>query len=287
MVLFKFRKHIFNSYNNLFFSGLLMLGVSGTINVYLDRPKIELSKQDTAINFDKNILVFFSAGNKRLITDLIWIQTLIESDMEHYTRRDLNNWLFLRFNTISELDHKFYENYLFGGQFLAIVKDDLEGATVIYEKGLSQYPDDYKLNFNAGFLSYFEKGDYVTGYKYLNKIYSHPNTPDYIKSVLNKIKASIGMDLEEIFLVVKHNYETTKDNELRKRLRADLYAIKAEIDLKCLNEKKSDCGIKDLDGNPYINTDGKYFAPKIFNLYRIRDRSSNTSATVESSSIKK
>lgn len=256
----------------LLVSGIILFLAAGTINLHLEKPIIKLSKQETALNINKELLIFSSAGNKRLLTDLLWIQTLIESDIEHYGNRDLNNWLFVRFSTISVLDPKFYENYLFGGQYLAIVKDDLEGASYIYEKGLSQYPDDYRLNFQNGFLNYYEIGNNEKGLKYLSKIQNNPRAPIFISSIINKLKYESGEDLESIYKLVLHNYETSGDERLRQKLRGDLFSIKTEIDLLCLNQKRENCSLEDIDGNKYVLKDGSYHSTKPFLLYRINKR---------------
>lgn len=272
----RLRKLVFTSHFKLSFIGFILLCFAGFLNTNLNKPIINLTKQDTAINIDKDLLNFVSAGNRRLVTDLLWVQTLLESDNEHYKKKDLNNWLFLRFNTIASLDPKFYENYLFGGQFLAIIKDDLEGAKIIYEKGISHYPEDYLLNYNAGFLNYFERNDPAEGLKYLEKIEHHPRAPIFIRSIINKLKAATGTDLKTIFQLVLHHYESTQDKALKRKLRADLYAIKAELDLKCLNEENnSKCDRMDLDGSAYIYQDGKYRAAKEFLPYSIKRKGEN------------
>lgn len=257
-----------------------------TLNVHNEKPDLQLSKQDTALNINNNLLTYMSAGNKRLLTDLLWVQTLIESDIEHYKKRDLNSWLFLRFNSIATLDPLFYENYFYGGQFLAIVKDDLEGANLIYRKGLKYYPDDYKLNYNVGFLNYYEMGNFKEGLPFLEKIVSYPEAPVYIRSIINKLKVASGVDLEEIFKLVYHNYSTTKDEGLKRRLSGDLYAIKAEIDLKCLNNNGSNCSYKDIEGNYYINKDGLYYSPKVFLKYQINKRGAEKLPSVRINFIK-
>lgn len=272
MLIKKLSKYFFSKDQILLVIGLALFLGAGVLNLKIEKPIIKLSKQDTALNINKNLLIFSSAGNKRLITDLLWIQTLIESDLERYGNRDLNNWLFLRFSTISVLDRRFYENYLFGGQFLSIVKDDLEGASFIYEKGLKEYPDDYRLNFQAGFLNYWELDNPEKGLKYLTKVKDHPKAPHFIHSIINKLKIETGIDLETIYKLVLHSYESTLDEQLRYKLRGDLYSIKAELDLTCLNEKKSNCSLEDFDGNKYIYKDGKYHSPKTFLIYRINKR---------------
>lgn len=272
MLIKKLRKLFFYNDYSIAIYGVLLIIVAGILNLNINKPIIELSKQETALNINKNLLVYMSAGHKRLISDLLWVQTLIESDLEHYKQKDLNNWLFLRFNTISILDPYFYENYLFGGLFLAIIKDDLEGADFIYDKGLKYYPLDYQLNYNAGFLNYFEMGNAKKGLELFTRIENNPKAPVFLKSIINKLKLETGTDLNTIFKLVLHNYETTQEKTLKEKLRKDLYAIKAEIDLKCLNSKLLNCDKQDFDGNLYEFDSGKFKAQKLFNYYRINKR---------------
>jgi tetratricopeptide (TPR) repeat protein len=242
------------------------------LNTTFEKPRLEISKQETAINIQTTFLQALSAGHKRLITDLLWVQTLLESDMEHYKGKDLNNWLFIRFNTISVLDPKFYENYLYGGQFLNVVKDDLEGAKIMYEKGIKQFPEDYNLNFQAGFLYYFEAGEFKRGLELLSKVENHPKSPRYLSSIINKLRLEVTGDLEAVFSLVFLNWQATKDSYLKDRIKLELYAIRAEIDLKCLNSNGSNCRRLDLDGVPYPYSNGKFNAAKEFRPFRIKTK---------------
>ena len=273
-------------YRNSFFTNNTLILVVASIllisacllNTQTKKPVISLSKQETAININTKFLSVLSAGHKRLITDLLWIQTLIESDTEHYMKKDLNSWLFLRFNTISVLDPMFYENYSYGGQFLAIVKDDLEGADVIYDKGLSFFPKDYPLNFQAGFMNYYEIGNFKKGYLYLNRVVDNPKAPIFLKSILSKIQYEVSGDLQATYQLVQFNYENAIDDHLKQRLGADLYAIKAEIDLKCLNNNKSGCELKDQDGDQYQKRGDQYYSVKSFRKYGIKIRGEDKSS---------
>ena len=98
------------------------------------RPIIKVSEQNSQINFNKNALKVLSLGQARLISSIIWVQTLMESDLEHYKNNDLNSWMYLRFDSITQLDPLFYEAYLWGGIYLSIVKDDAYGAKSLYQK---------------------------------------------------------------------------------------------------------------------------------------------------------
>jgi tetratricopeptide (TPR) repeat protein len=238
-----------------------------------ERPDLQVSKQETAINVDNTFLQMLAAGNKRLLADVIWIFTLLESDLEKYQKKDAGDWMFLRFQTIANLDPLFYENYLYGGQYLSIVKDDLEGASVIYERGIEKYPNDFALNLNAGFNYYFELGNYEAGLRLLDKIKDNPKAPVTLPSIVNKLKLETGTDPEAIFLLVYDRYQKTHDEFLKEKLYSDLYSIRAEIDLNCLNAGKANCHKQDLEGSPYIRkSDGHFHANKPFLNYRLKKK---------------
>lgn len=253
---------------------LASLGISffiaaGVVHHKFQKPALVLTKQDTALNFNKDVLLLINAGNKRLITDILWIQTLLESDLEHYKKKDLNNWLFLRFEAISMLDPRFYENYLYGGIYLSVVKDDNKSASIIYDKGLTKFPNDYKLNYYSG-VNYLELKNYANAVQLFEKIKDHPDSPKFMVSLITKLKKDSGTDLNSVFELVLYSYEHTQDPVIKNRLREDLYSIRAELDLECLNTNQMGCNRLDLEGNAYVERNGKYEAPRKFQKYGLR-----------------
>lgn len=260
-----------------FFHSLLLLGIAvclflgaGILNLKTPRPIIDLSMQEKAVNVNKDLLVFLSAGNRRLITDLLWVQTLIEGDLEHYSGRDLNSWMYIRFSTISQLDPYFYENYAWGGQYLSIVKDDLIGATELLKRGLRYYPDDYRIAYNLAFTYYFELGDYENGLKYMERIQFHPKAPQYFPSIVLKLKAELGYSQEALLALIFDRMTATDDKHIREKLTAEYHALKAERDIVCLTQKKTGCQTIDAYGEPYVYIFGKWHTRTPFIPYRLK-----------------
>lgn len=231
---------------------------------------IEISKQESALNLNQDIFKFFSLGNKMLMTDLLWIQTLIESDIEHYAQKDLNSWLYLRFYTISQLDPNFYENYSWGGRYLSIIKDDVVGAISLLERGILYFPDDYKLISTLGFAYYYEKGDYKNGIKYIEKIMNYPQAPSFYKSLVSKMKLEQNHDYNAEILFLQNFLKDADDKILREKILSEIYAVKAERDLICLNRVLGGCERVDANGNSYIVKAGKYHSKEAFRPYRLR-----------------
>jgi hypothetical protein len=275
MQLTTFRKQIFHKSHSILFLALSFFVIAGSLNNKFKKPPLILDKQDTAININKELLIFLSAGNKRLITDLLWVQTLLESDIGHYNKKDLNSWMYLRFMTIAYLDPHFYENYLFGGQYLSIIKDDLMGAVDLLTKGTKYFPQDYKLRYYLGFTYFYELGDSKNGAIWLESIMNHPKAPSFIKIIVSKLKFENTKDFDVTLLFLKDLIASTKDKYLKEKLIKDLYSVKAERDLNCLNSKKNNCEKFDSLGMPYLKINNIFYAQKEYKKYQLNRKKSN------------
>lgn len=238
-------------------------------------PPLIVSKQDSAFNLNRQFIIFFSLGNKRMIGDFFWIKTLIESDLEKYTKKDKNSWMYHRFRTIAELDPSFYENYLWGGMFLSVVKDDIFGADEIYSLGLQRYPSDYRLNFNAGFNSYFELGDFQMGARRLDKIKDHPEATELVRLIFNKLQFELNHDFDTAISFLKIRYQSVNDERIKEKILKDIKLLQIEKDLECLNQKLKNCSTIDPYGKSYsFNPQLKTWESSIKSRYKIFRRKS-------------
>jgi len=253
----------------LLLSICLLIG-AGFLNEALIKPELNIKKQESAININSDFVKFLNGGNSRLLADLLWIITLLESDLEHYQQKDLNSWMYLRFKTIMSLDPLFLQNYQFGGKYLSIVKDDILGAKEIFDKGLKIYPDDYELLFNAAYLYGFELQNDKEAYKLYLKVAKFPQAPSYIKTLAYKLRFESNQNLEFALKFLEDTFKTEKDIFLKKKILKDMYAIRAQIDLNCLNSNNKNCNKLDMDGKKYIESNGKFIAPKKFIKYGIK-----------------
>jgi hypothetical protein len=258
----------------IFILPFLFLTISYELLIKYPRPRIFISKQDSSLNLNYQFLKVINVGHKRLASSLLWISTILESDVSHYKQKDLNSWMFLRFNTISKLEPMFLTNYTFGGLYLSVIKDDLEGASSLYLTGLKNYPNDYGLLKTSGYHFYFEVEDYVHATEVFNKLKNFPNLPFSIRSTISRLEAQDG-DLSDAFAFLKESLEKVPaDSDLRKKISNYLYAIKAEMDLNCLNNIKNNCEKIDYFGNKYLYKDNHYYAYNDWVPFRINKKKS-------------
>jgi hypothetical protein len=244
--------------------GIFSILLAMLIDQKIKFPLPEVSKQEIALNVKSQFIKLTSIGLKRVMSDLFWIQSLMESDLDHYKKKDLNSWLYLRFLTISELDPKFYENYYYGAQYLMVIKDDLSGSEDLLLRGLKPYPKDVGLNWQMGYLKAIEQGKPLEAIKFFDVIKFDPNRPKMFDSLYTKI-ASNTLGMKEAFdyaVMMLEERRDMKDDPIKERLQKQAYTLKAMIDLDCLNSKKSNCSVHDFFGNPYIKKEGQYTAPR-------------------------
>lgn len=185
----------------LFF--MIMLSLSGIVNkTKLTLPQLKVSKEEYSINFNTSI-IFFDIGYHRFVSSLLWIETLLNSDLSRDFDRNLNSWMYFRFKTIAKLEPKFLENYQYGGQYLSIVKDDLIGAEDIFKAGLEIYPNDYFLNYNLGFLYFNEIKNYQKALPYFINVKNDPKAPAFIDLLVATIMQKNNIPLKEIIKFVE------------------------------------------------------------------------------------
>ncbi len=257
----------------LIFCALFFLSISLFISNQITRPIVFVSRQDSSINLNNQLISFFHLGQKRLISSLLWVSTILESDHQHYKNHDLNSWMFLRFKTMSDLEPKFYENYIFGGTYLSIIKDDLEGASFLYNKALLEYPNDFDLLKNAAFHFYFEVGDLKTAYPIYRALKTHPNATLGMTNALARIEGLHG-NLEIAFQLLKDQLDKIPDQSsfFAVKIKENLYSLKAEMDLSCLNEHRENCNFFDFYGEKYLLNNSTYSAQTKWAPFRPRGK---------------
>ena len=69
------------------------------------------------------------------------------------------SWVFTMLDAVTKLAPRFRIPYSAGATILAVVVRDYKGATVIFERGLHQFPNDWQLEYKAAFHYLYNLGD--------------------------------------------------------------------------------------------------------------------------------
>tara|TARA_Y100001954_G_scaffold195145_1_gene210945 strand:+ start:14008 stop:14682 length:675 start_codon:yes stop_codon:yes gene_type:complete len=205
--------------------------VHGTLNRRIQLKPINYNFQKYSINFKSEYTKFLNVGLNSFFSKFLWISTVLKLDTAHYKKKDLNSWLFLKLSTITDLDPYFYDAFLYGGQYLSIIKDDPFGAESIYKKGLKNFKDDFWLNLNTGYNAFFELNKKKEGIHYYTEALKNSDSIKYNSHLPFFLTAYFTSknDNKAAIKILELSLKNTKDPKLKKALIKKINALRIKI----------------------------------------------------------
>lgn len=105
----------------------------------------------------------FTFGHKDITADFFWIRAIQDFDYcDQYIAKNLcvgQGWLYRMLNTITELSPKFRMPYATGAVALSVMVSDVVGAAQIFEKGITEFPNDWPILYRAAYHYLYEVKD--------------------------------------------------------------------------------------------------------------------------------
>lgn len=153
----------------LFFYGMIVSSVQTRYEKPIVEPKIYPLKEQKR----------FSLGFNDIMADLYWLRVIQNIDYcenANYGRKSSNpglgmdeilsanlrnsrchkGWVYQMLNLVTDLAPKFRKVYRVGGELLSVAVDDREGARLIFDKGIKQFPAYWELLYSASYHYLFE-----------------------------------------------------------------------------------------------------------------------------------
>lgn len=122
-------------------------------------------------------LKYFSLGYHEVMADSLWLRVI--QDFDHCGRakppaeslkssgefdapkeRCVSGWVFRMLDSVTELAPKFKLAYLSGAIMLTAVVHDYSGASVIFEKGIAQFPNEWRLLYYASYHALYTENKF-------------------------------------------------------------------------------------------------------------------------------
>jgi tetratricopeptide (TPR) repeat protein len=164
-----------------------------------------------------------SFGYPEMLADFLWIRVVqdfgycesrdgIKSKNEYEYSRVIKHdatkfchksWVYQMLDRITDLDPKFHLAFQAGGTMLSLLVNDREGAQALFNKGLRIYPDDWNMNYRAGYHQLFEMKNEAKAAQYFLKA-SQNGAPAWLAQLAARLytkqgKAEIGKVILEDF----------------------------------------------------------------------------------------
>lgn len=101
------------------------------------------------------------------------------------------SWLFQIIDTVINLDRTFFDAHYYGGLALTVMVNDFEGASVIFDKGVKQFPDNWPLLYAAGYHALIEEKNKVKAARLYYQA-GIKGAPDWVAMMAGKLAADGG-----------------------------------------------------------------------------------------------
>lgn len=166
-----------------------------------------------------------------IIADSLWLTYIQQAWNCQNEKLCYPNWGFRVLDEVTLLSPRFKNPYIHGATMLSVLLDDRYGAKVIFDRGLIEYPDDWLLNYRAGYHYLVELNNNEKAADLLNHASIH-GAPHWTKSLAARLYEKSGnLEISEaliISLIASSNSPEWKES-LQKRLK-DVQIKKRKLD---------------------------------------------------------
>jgi len=176
-----------------------------------------------------------SVGNAGLLADFLFLKTSTFFGERQINDRTLSedDWRFLvrSLETVTDLDPRFLDPYVFTQGVLAWEKGTTEEAIRILEKGFQHNPGYWRLPFYIGFDYFYFLGDYARGADYIGRAAAIPDSYSFLPELAARLYY-YGRQSKTAILFLKDTLLTTRDPILRERLSLRMQALESAATLE-------------------------------------------------------
>ncbi len=103
----------------------------------------------------------FSFGYHEVVADILWMRVLQDFDFcEKQLEENIcvgNSWMFRMIDAITNLSPRFRMPYATGSLSLTVLVNDIEGASVIFDKAVKAFPNDWPILYRASYQALIEE----------------------------------------------------------------------------------------------------------------------------------
>jgi len=163
-------------------------------------------------------------GYEAVIADMLWLKA-VGYFGGHYLTDKSYKWLYHILDIITTLDPQFTYPYEFGGIILALEEGNYEQSTTLLEKGITYYPDYWRLNFYLGFNYFYFHKDLKKASYYMTRAAQLPGHPKYLPKLAASLLTQAGKKDQALYFLNQLLINT--DNEwLKEKIRQKIDELK-------------------------------------------------------------
>lgn len=197
-------------------------------------------------------LLHLHFGHKNSLADFFWLNTI--QNLDYCENEDMpksfnpgigvdavlsavlspsrcdRGWVFQMMDFITDLSPGFEPIYEIGGTALSVLVDDRAGATIIFDKGLKIFPDNWILSYRAAYHYLFELQKPGRAADLLMAAYKNGG-PDFLPTLATRLYSKVGRAMLG-YTTLKEFIENNPNSDHMSRAKTRLEELKKELNIK-------------------------------------------------------
>jgi hypothetical protein len=170
-----------------------------------------------------------TAGFSSQIASSLWLRAV--GDLDYCENKLSENtcvarsWLFQVLDVATEVDRRFEAGlYQVAGLALSVVIGDFAGASVIFDRGVEEHRDNWRLLYAAAYHAHYEEKDLLKASQLYQRA-AQNGAPEWTAVLAGRL-ATDGGDLLMAQRVLQTMIATNQDQKLIKRLQEKIASLK-------------------------------------------------------------
>jgi tetratricopeptide (TPR) repeat protein len=203
-----------------------------------ERGMLESEREELALR-SPAVMKKLSLEYAPLMGAIYWTRAVQYYGQKHYLGDQNLELLWPLLDISSTLDPNLIVAYRFGAIFLSDAPPrgagEPEKAVELLERGIKANPGDWRLYQDLGNVYYFDEKNYSKASRAFEEGSRNPAALPWMKIMAAKIAAE-GESLETSYALWLDVYQTTTDKQIRKNADVHLRLVKAQMDLRHLDQ---------------------------------------------------
>jgi tetratricopeptide (TPR) repeat protein len=175
-------------------------------------PPITSSGETKFLSPPPEYLEYFTFGFQDSVADSLWIRWIQDNDTcVQYAGMEVaepirgqqsefanprhkicdNSWSFKMLDVITKTAPRFKIPYEAGAVTLSVLVEDYEGAKVIFDRGVMQFPEDWSILYRAAYHYLYDRNDYQRAAELLSQASDH-GAPEWLKLLAARLYSKSG-----------------------------------------------------------------------------------------------
>jgi len=167
--------------------GLIVLALIFAASTWLVRQADQVKPAD----WNEDRLTYLPSGKllkplvldyDEAVGDIFWIQAMIYF-ADAYLSGKSDTWLGHMLDIVTQLNPHLYQAYEFSGVVLPKSKGQIRQSLLVLDRGIGQYPKDWRLRVYGAMARLGLDSDYVAAAEYLRPVTLDPDVPNHIRTL--------------------------------------------------------------------------------------------------------